>query len=185
MRVTVKKLKQLISEGLDEFGTFWGDDEELHHAIAVMRPDDVAEHDYINVDTGEVVLDKGKAARTSSLHPQFEKDWQAKRDAKRKQEDEEEARLDAEDAEYERRAKAQDYDVEAAFMDAVKEYAEGYGADYDAGGEPQDIAPDAAENFLLTHPEWRKFAWISKMNRADVKDLVADYVFQELDSARK
>lgn len=182
MRVTVKKLKQLISEGLDEFGTFWGDDEELHHAIAVMRPDDVAEHDYINVDTGEVVLDKGKAARTSSLHPQFEKDWQAKRDAKRKQEDEEEARLDAEDAEYERRAKAQDYDIEAAFMDAVKEYAAGW-ADYDAGGEPEDVAPDAAENFMQTHP-WQRFANLNKMSKADIKDLVADYVYEALSSRK-
>ena len=81
--------------------------EELERVIGAMDPDQVADADYVDAETGEIVLEKGKKARTSGFNPGYEEDQVARFErsaAKRAEEDElwrqeDEALLDAEEFE--------------------------------------------------------------------------------------
>src|SRR5574342_1118518 len=62
----MKELKQLIKE---TFEMIEKPEAELRRIISAMDPDEIANFDYVDEDTGEVFLQKGEKASQSYLHP--------------------------------------------------------------------------------------------------------------------
>lgn len=86
MKTTIKKLKSLIRETLQDDGrTVSGTEEEIDQSISHLDPDKIVDRDYMNSETGEIYLSKGEVARRSFLHPQNLKD---REEATRKHRDE-------------------------------------------------------------------------------------------------
>ncbi len=189
MKTSIRQLKRLISEALrDEGNVVWGTEEELDQAISHMDPDTVSEKDYTDSDTGEIHLLKGRAARTSRLHPQYAKDVEAKNAAREAALNAEEEQWEREDAEWQAELDAKlEKDREQAradFESAVKNFAEsakGYSADLTNDDvTAADVAPDMAENFFYQYPDWKRWARFLDMDRTDMKSYVADMAYEAM-----
>lgn len=190
MKITIRKLKSLISEALQQKdGAYWGTYEELDRSISAMDPDTVADRDYIDIDTGEIYLDKGQQARMSFLHPKHAEDHAAYRkiqkdlddaeyEAEMAQLDAEEAQWAQEDAAEESRREAEINAARTEFEQAVQTFAQG-ALDY-AGSEHEfdQIAMDMAENFFHTNPQWKIWSRLLGMSRDDMKSYVAEMAYE-------
>lgn len=152
---------------------------ELKRLIAAMDPDDVAEDDYIDSDSGEIYLEKGRKARTSALHPEHSRDRQEKRSAR-------DAEWAKEDAAWEDERSQAARDAEDAWMSALEEYAQNWtGFQAEVGDEynldyAQSAAMDAAEGFFYQYPEWKRWAAELDMKKTDMQSAVADWVYEAI-----
>jgi hypothetical protein len=161
---------------------------ELEKTIAAMGPDDVAVDDYVDTETGEIYLEKGQKARTSSMHPQYVKDHQEKRKAQQAAWAEEDARDAKEDEEWEASQHAERASAEAAWTAALSEYA-GNWTDFEKemGGEDVDLqsaAMDAAGGFFHYYPQWKQWAAKLDMKKEDIQSAVADFVYEAMLTGR-
>lgn len=177
MRTTIGRLRRLVTEAT------YLSEPELSAKIAAMGPDDVADDDYVDADSGEVVLEKGKKARTSRSHSQHGTDYAERQAQKRATRDAEMSALDAEDAEY-----------EASRPDPVKEYHEAVAAfaanwsDWSSEGmgtAPEDAANDAALGFFTDNPKWRTWARALYMSKAEMQSAVAEFVYEAMTNGKK
>lgn len=150
---------------------------ELEPLIAALAPDDVADDDYVDSDSGEIYLEKDRKARTSQLHPQYVKDHQAKRKARSDAREQELAALDKED---EVDWEASQSSARSEFEMALQEYVGGWiSADIDERDVP-GVASDAADNFFYLYPEWNRWAALLNMNKRDIKEAIVDYIHDAL-----
>lgn len=163
---------------------------ELEKLIVAMGPDDVADDDYVDSDTGEIYLEKGRPARSSQLHPEYMRDHAAKRAAR----DEERAREDAEwakeDEEWENEKDRSYKEAEDAWIAALAEYAgnwtdfkQSMGDDWDEDNG-QSAAMDAAGGFFHQFPEWQRWAAELGMKKADMQSAIADYVYEAITTGK-
>lgn len=169
MKISVKMLRNLIKEASNDM---YASEDELDAAISKMKPDEVAFKDYVDNETGEILLGRGTKARTSRLHPQNAIDWKAKYVEQDRDYDEIDGFW-----ERDRRAEAQ-----ASLDLAVKEFAKNW---TDFGSEtpdvePQDAASDAADGFFHEYPEWKQ--WMRQLNltREDIKSYVQDMTYEAM-----
>lgn len=188
MKTTIKKLRALLlRESLrEEGGALFGSLEDLDHSISAMDPDTLATHDYVDADTGEIYLEKGRASRTSSLHPEYTKDHAAKRAARNAEWEAEEATYAKEDEDWENEKERARSEAEVAWVAALAEYA-GNWTDYKVsmGNEYDDEAVqgfvgDAAEGFFSHYPDWKRWAIELGMKKHDMKSAIVDYVYETI-----
>lgn len=159
---------------------------ELASVIATMDPDQIADDDYIDSDTGEIHLEMGRPARTSRLHPEYERDAAAKYAAKKAEWDRQEAEWAKEDEEWEAEKARSREESQTAYDAALREFA-GNWTDFEAsmGDEYSDdigqsAAMDAAAGFFHQFPEWKRWAADLDMSKADIQSAVADFVYEAI-----
>lgn len=172
MKITLNNLKKLINEYVEL------PQDELAAKISAMQPDDLADDDYVDSETGEIHLEKGEPARKSHLHPQNALDHQ---DRRAKEEAEWQTQMDAEDAEEE----AEKAQALSEYEAALKEFASNWGpenlADLDIDpSDAQSIVSDAAEGFFWTYPQWRTWAFLTSTSKIDMKDHVMTLIHEKL-----
>jgi len=166
-------LRNLIKEASNDV---YASEDKLKAMISKMSPDEVAFKDYVDNDTGEIMLSRGEKAKTSRIHPQNEIDWEAEQQEKQAKQDRD---YDEIDKFWERDHRAE---TQALLDSAVKEFAKNwidYGSDM-PGVEPEDIASDAAEGFFHEYPEWKQ--WMKRLNltREDIKSYVQDMTYEAM-----
>lgn len=161
---------------------------ELEPIIAAMGPDDLADDDYIDSETGEFYLEKGRPARSSELHPEYGRDRVAARVVRDEENAREEAEWAKEDEEWENEKARSKQEAEAAWMAALSEYAgnwtdfkQSMSADFDGEGDMGSTAAfDAALGFFHHYPDWRRWAAELGMKKADMQSAVADFVYEAI-----
>ena len=125
MKTTIRQIKRLIREALREAtGTMWGTKEELDHSISAMDPETIVDLDYVDVDTGEVYLEKGQSAGESRLHPEYARQAEVERVARDQSWADEEAQWAKEDAEEASYQANKINDASNEFSDASRKFAE-------------------------------------------------------------
>jgi len=153
--------EEALSEGL-------GDDvmlprRELLDLIAAMDPEEVAGGEYVDEDTGEVLLARGQKAGSSYVHP----DYKHVKRPSRYMDDE----PDYEGVEPEG-------NVQNQYQTAIEMYAADFaGENFD---DPEGAATDAAESFFVLNPEWKMWSKALGISRADMKSQVADLIHSNL-----
>lgn len=183
MKLLFKNLQELIREALREDGdSFWGTEQELDRSVSAMDPDTVADHDYVDSDTGEVVLSRGELARKCRFHPQYLLDRQEKAKERQARLDAEEAQWELEDAEYEREEEEHKRQARIDLDAAVAKFAESC-KDYmidNPDVDPSDIVSDIAESFFFQNPDWVSWAGLLGMSRRSIKSYVADMAYEAM-----
>lgn len=184
MKIRLGTLRSLIREAVHEKnGAMFGTREELDRSISDMDAETVADYDYVDSDTGEIYLERGKPAKSSSLHPQYGIDKQAARDAKtladdaRDQADEDDWYASQED---EKSAALAEYDQA---LDQWKEQCQGAARDLafeNPEFDAQTVASDMADGFFHQFPNWHKWARLLKLNHRDFKDLIVSDTFEAM-----
>lgn len=184
IRISGKQLKSLINESIEM------SEDELRKTISAMHADDVAIDDYVDIDTGEIVLEKDRPIRSSSMHPEYAKARKAEEDAEKerfaRQEAEYRAELEQEEQEY-NDARARSYEESSTALEAaIREYSS-YWVDakrdmtYDYDGLPTDLADvstDAADGFFLQFPEWKKWAKDIDMTKDELRLYIAECIYE-------
>lgn len=127
--------------------------DQLKKLISAMDSNDVAVDDYVDSETGEIVLQRGDKARHSYLHPQYHVDAEEKRKNKN-----------------------------ISFIDAVKKYASNWTNFTNEMPDiaPEAAAHDAAEGFFDEYPQWEDWAIDEDMTREDMLSAVMDYVYEAM-----
>lgn len=176
MKTTVRRIKLLIREALrEENGVIWGTREELDRSISSMDPETVADSDYVDVETGEVYLEKGQLARISMLHPKHAEDRAAFSSLQNQLDDQEDA---AEEAELDQSDAVQN--ARGEFEAAIAEFASS--VDDVASAHPDEdlegLMSDIADGFFVQNPRWRAWATLLNMSRDDMKTYVAEMAYE-------
>jgi hypothetical protein len=145
-------------------------EDNLKAIISRMDSDDIALNDYIDSETGEIMLAAGDKARTSRLHPQNKLDYIKAREERFSQFDDD----DDSESEYVEAQKALDV--------AVKEFASNWTdiETQEMSSTPEEIAPDVSDNFFYDYPEWKQWARVLHMTRDDIKSYVQDIVYEAM-----
>lgn len=150
--------EEALSEGL-------GDDvmlprRELLDLIAMMDPEEVADGEYVDEDTGEVLLARGQKAGSSYVHPDYEhvKRLPGHMDGPTWYDDE--------------------LSVEDEYQDAIEAYAADFAGE--SHDDPEGMAADAAEGFFSLNPEWKTWSNILGLSKADMKSAVTDLIYSQL-----
>lgn len=151
--------EEVLREGLSD--DVYLPREEVIALIAEMDPEEVAGAEYIDEDSGEVLLAPGQKAGSSYVHPDYKRvkspskipSWYAE------EEDEEE-------------------DLQGQYQEAIEMYAADFaGESYD---DPEGMAPDAAEGFFALHPEWKTWSVELGISKADMRSQIAELIHASL-----
>ncbi len=153
--------EEALSEGL-------GDDvmlprRELLDLIATMDPEEVAGGEYVDEDTGEVLLARGQKAGSSYVHPDYK---HVKRPA---------GNMDGP-------TWHDEYDAELSLEDEYQDAIEAYAADFagESHDDPKGMAADAAEGFFTLNPKWKTWSNTLGLSKADMKSAVTDLIYSQL-----
>jgi len=182
-KLDIKKLKSLIKES---FNNFHMSEDDLKSKISNMDANEISSLNYINSETGEIVLSKGEKARTSQFHPQYELDFENNAKQKSSEWETEKAKWYAEDEE--RAANAESAreltqkKASIAYKNAVKKYADNWSnyTQENSDVDPEDAAPDAADGFFYDNPNWMRWSKILILSRSEIKSYVEDMVYDAM-----
>lgn len=188
LRVTMGMVRRMLREAEGD----WVEKPvaELERIIAAMDPNEESTEDYVDADTGEIVLEKGKKARTSPLHPQNVIDHQEKRKARDAEWERQEAEWAKEDEEYEASKERARQESQEAFDKAVRDYASNWTDFRQSMGDEwdddmgQSAAMDAAPGFFHQYPEWKRWAAELGMQKEDIRSMIADFVYEAITTGR-
>lgn len=182
-KLDIEKLKLLVKEAFDNFHM---SEDKLRSKISSMDADEISTLNFVNSETGEIVLSKGEKARTSEFHPQYDLDfddgikqanssWEAEK-AKWYAEDEERA-ANAESARELTQKKAS-----IAYKNAVKKYADNWSnfAQENPDVDAEDACADAADGFFYDNPNWMHWSKILILSRSEIKSYVVDMVYNAM-----
>jgi len=132
---------------------------ELKSKIADMNPDELLNDDWVDTETGEVVLLKGKPAKSSMLHPQHSTTIKRQKFGVDEKGEEE----------------TDSTEVEHKLSNAIDEFV----ADWQDEKADESIAMDAAEGFFYSYyPQWKQWARVLGMNKRDIKMMVAEAIYE-------
>jgi hypothetical protein len=180
IRIKCSALRKLIKETIAE-EQFMSVDDAID-LISSKPADEVAPHDIVDEDSGEVYVATGQAYGTSVLHPEFKAKLQQKQAAKR-------AEYEAIEAEDERASASESSDASEEFDSALTEFSDawrGYNADiytmYNDEGttSPEAAAQDVADDFFSDYPQWKTWARQLDMTREDIRSAVVDRVYDAM-----
>ena len=175
--ISISSLKKLIKEALEAPAS------EIAQVISSMSADDLAAKDYVDSETGEVVLGKGEKARTSSLHPQHKidrKEAQSQRHARYLKDEEDWAK---EDEEWELTKQKVKNDADAEYTAAVREFAANwteFKQEHESDEDLESNASDAANGFFHDYPEWKHWAAQLRLSKNDIKSAVSEFVYEAM-----
>lgn len=153
--------EEALSEGL-------GDDvmlprRELLDLIATMDPEEVAGGEYVDEDTGEVLLARGQKSGSSYVHPDYK---HVKRPA---------GHMDGP-------TWHDEYDAELSLEDEYQDAIEAYAADFagESYDDPEGMAADAAEGFFALNPKWKTWSSTLGLSKAEMKSAIADLIYSQV-----
>jgi hypothetical protein len=136
---------------------------EILDLIAAMDPEEVAGGEYVDEDTGEVLLARGQKAGSSYVHPDYK---HVKRPS----------RYMDDEPDYE--GVEPTGNVQNQYQTAIEMYAADFeGEKFD---DPEGAAIDAAESFFVLNPEWKMWAKALGLTKSDMKSQVADLIHTNL-----
>lgn len=149
--------EELLREGLAE--DVYLPRDEVTALIATMDPDTPSAAQYIDDDSGEILLAAGQKAGSSYVHPFFKK----VKGLSRYMDDE---------PDYEDVASADN--VQNQYQAAIDSYA----ADFEgeAFEDTAGMATDAAEGFFALNPKWKLWAQALGITKADMKSNIAELI---------
>lgn len=159
-----------IEEAIHEEAIFegLGDDvmlprRELLDLIATMDPEEVADGEHVDEDTGEVLLARGQKAGSSYVHPDYK---HVKRPTDH---------MDGPEGHDE-------YDNELSVEDEYQDAIEAYAADFanESYDDPEGMAADAAEGFFALSPAWKTWSSTLGLSKADMKSAIADLIYSQV-----
>lgn len=126
---------------------------------------------YVDSDTGEVYLEKGQRADSSSLHPQH----RATKDHWWKSQIDSEEDYDYEDDEVTTSDTVHAHDE---LMNLISKFADDHaGLSSELNVAPEDAAADLADNFFHLNPRWETLARAANLRKWNVKDMVKNSVY--------
>lgn len=162
----MSSLKILIKEILDN--SYIASEEELKSIISKMEPDWAAEYDYVDDDTGEIVLEKGVQARFSHLHPQYEIDKQIKQQEKQI----------AYNQEFDNDQNIMEQQLDTSIVTFVESI------DVEDLRQFEDIesaVTDIAENYFWQYPGWKTWAadCVPPRKKSDIKMQIAEMIYEK------
>ena len=153
--------EEALSEGL-------GDDvmlprRELLDLIAAMDPEEIAGGEYVDEDTGEVLLARGQKAGSSYVHPDYK---HVKRPP---------GHMDGP-------TWHDEYDDELSVEDEYQDAIEAYAADFagESYDDPEGMAADAAEGFFSLNPAWKTWSTTLGLSKADMKSAITDLIYSQV-----
>jgi hypothetical protein len=176
VKTTIHNLKKIIQEVIE------GTEEELDQKISHMDPDTIADDDYMDIETGEILLSKGEAARKSRLHPQYDIDAAAAQAERYRLDDLEREEWEKEDAGYEVEQERKTQVARQEFDAAVANFAESsksYLAD-NPDSDADGIAMDLASSFFDTYPQWRNWSTLLQMSKRDMQEYIASLAYEAM-----
>jgi hypothetical protein len=185
MKTSLGNLRRLIREVIIKEASddvVYKPELELEELIGAMAPDDISPVDYVDVDTGEIYLEKGKPARTSKFHPQHGEDRATLRAAKQAKLDADEAEWAKRDAEFEAEEERIKAGYVAAYEAAVKEFAAGATDSVrdNPDVDPSDIATDMADNFFYNYISWKTWARVLGISKEEMKSAVSEACYEAM-----
>lgn len=159
-----------IEEAIHEEALFEGlrDDvmlprRELLDLIAAMDPEEIASGEYVDEDTGEVLLARGQKAGSSYVHPDYK---HVKRPS----------RYMDDEPDYE--GVEPTGNVQNQYQTAIEMFAADFeGEKFD---DPEGAAMDAADSFFVLNPEWKMWGPALGLTKADMKSQVAELIYSNL-----
>lgn len=168
-RLSAGDLRKIIKEEIHSIFTnlnegIYGEKNALISTITSLDPEYIAVKDYIDDDSGEVFLAAGQKAKTSPYHPSYKKkrpSWYM---------DEE---PDFENVDPPSNAQNQ-------YQTAIEMYAADFtGENFE---NPEGAAFDLADTFFVLHPEWKMWSKSLGISKADMKNQIADLIFNEMNN---
>jgi hypothetical protein len=132
-------------------------------------PHDVAEFDYVDVDTGEVYVEKGQTFGDSNLHPwkKFDKLLVKSPQLGVNNNDEIPLKLVGKYGDsFEH--------VELDYRKAIDEFAANYGSDFPSDIDVTDSAWDIADNFFFEYPDWKMWSEVLMISKEEMKSAAAE-----------
>lgn len=181
IRIKHSMLRKLIKEAIAE-EQFMSVDDAIDF-ISSKSASEVAPHDIVDEDSGEVYVEAGQTYGSSVLHPDFKAKLQQKQATKR-------AEYEALEAEDERASASESSDASEEFDSALTEFSDawrGYNADiYTMYGDdegntsPEAAAQDVADDFFGDYPQWKTWAQQLDMSREDIRSAVVDRVYDAM-----
>lgn len=197
MHISIRDLKRIVVEAVRKHERYvpGADAEEM---IASADGDAIVPYDIIDEETGEVYLKAGDAYNESPFSPDHRVDRQ------RAQRDEEYAKRvglwdelhkpdedDDDEEDYFDKLDREEREAQEEWREACKEYAtnwqgwayehvEEYGEDVDPDQAAQGSASDAADGFFHEYADWRRWARAMRMSRTDMKEAIADFVYDAM-----
>lgn len=172
--ISLGDLRRLIKEVADEStGLIELPHDELVAAISAMAGDEEARADYVDADSGEIMLQKGESASTCYLHPEYVPRSPKPRDTYND--------LDVPDDEDE-----EGYDYSKSdneYMRAINDYADnwsGWASDEIADEDPSSQAYDAADGFFAAYPNWKRWSNDLGISKEEMKSAVAEFVYDAM-----
>lgn len=150
--------EEAISEGLND--DVYLPRRELLDLIASMDPEEIAAGEYIDEDTGEVLLAAGQKAGSSYVHPDY---VHVKRPGGHVDE-------------------PMPYDDELSLEDEYQDAIEAYAADFsgESRDDPEGMADDAAEGFFALNPEWKTWSTALGLTKSEMKSAVTDLIYTQM-----
>lgn len=157
-------LKTLIKEILQN--VVYHTRDELIKIISQMLPDEISQFDYIDDDSGEIVLEKGEKARDCYLHPQYQLDRKAHVD---------QIKNDLENWDNETIG-------EQSLLNTITVFVENLDIeDLKRFDDLQSAISDVAETYFVTHPDWKYWAadCLPPRTKRDIKEQIIDLIFEK------
>lgn len=153
--------EEVLREGLSD--DVYLPREEVIALIAEMDPEEVAGAEYIDEDSGEVLLAPGQKAGSSYVHPDYK---HVKRPS----------RYMDDEPDYE--GVEPTGNVQNQYQTAIEMFAADFeGEKFD---NPEGAAMDAAEGFFVLNPEWKMWGPALGLTKSDMKSHVAELIHSNL-----
>lgn len=150
---------------------------EAEAYISSQDPGTVADEDIVDSETGEVFIEKGDLWGSSFLHVSYQRKEREK--LARAQIDRERKARRREDLTRLFQGRGRDA-AESAWQAALDDYVSNWGPESleDLGGiSAEAAAQDGVDSFFYEYPEWRQWAEKLDMSKADMRSILADYVY--------
>jgi hypothetical protein len=140
--------------------------------------DEISDEDLVVSEYGEIALEAGQPYKMSYLHKDYQRS--SRRSAPIKgyefDDDDFEDEPEEEENEYER--------ADKEFRATVADFAEGFVSEF-TEDDPADIAYDGADGFFWNYPQWKTWASALRMSKAEMKEAVADMIYDAMTKNRK
>lgn len=169
-------------------------EDNLRKVISDMKPDQLATDDYVDVNSGEVVLGAGEPARKSPLHPQYTSDRNERETARKAKRDAELAILDKEDEEYEEEKLTTAQKNRHDFNSELNKFLvgfEGWALDNqnNTSDDVHDLASgaahDIAQDFLRSYPIAMHVARDEGMTKQNMLSMIAELIYEKMISKKE
>lgn len=170
-RIISEEVRKSLAEGLAA-AALEMTPSEAEAFIASKDLGEIVEQDIIDSETGEIYVEAGKTYSDAYIHPQHSRKTPASNAGIYADDDDDEIMSDI----------SRSKDVHAEFTAALEEFASNYeGFSKDVSDvDPQDAASDIGLNFFHSYPQWKEWARVLDLTKADIQSAAAEYAYEAM-----